>query len=89
MPKKHDHIYTSFVNYDEETDMATARCECGSTLHFPSQAKNRISAWSAYPDSSGNREVLSVAADDKRLVDLEPYAEAHGRRRGRRVGGHD
>ena len=22
MAKKHDHIYTSFVNYDEETDAA-------------------------------------------------------------------
>ena len=67
MPKKHEHIYTSFVGYDEKTDMVSARCECGSTIHFPSRAKNRVNAWSAYPNSDGTREVVRVAADENRL----------------------
>jgi len=41
MPRKHKHFYTKFVSHDKETDMATAQCECGSTIDFPSQAKNR------------------------------------------------
>jgi hypothetical protein len=65
MPKEHEHIYTSFVDYDENTDMATARCECGSTLHFPSQAKNRVSAWSAYPDKFDS--VVKTHVDQERL----------------------
>ena len=64
MPKKHEHIGTVFVSHNKDTDITTARCECGALCSFPTLAKNRMSAWSAHVAGA-----VYVAADEKRLVE--------------------
>ena len=60
----HAHVYRKFIGYDAATDTTSAQCDCGSVLHFPSQAKNR-SAWSAH----GAGKVETPADKTARFVD--------------------
>ena len=77
MPKKHEHIHTIRQSYDKETDMITARCECGSETTIARLAKNRTTtAWSAYPDRFD--KVAETPVDQERFED-DTMDETDGR----------
>tara|TARA_R110001583_G_scaffold69336_3_gene196633 strand:- start:169 stop:525 length:357 start_codon:yes stop_codon:yes gene_type:complete len=72
MAKEHIHIYTTRRSYDEETDLITARCDCGSETTTALHAKNRTTtAWSAYPDQWGGksepRHAVKTPVDQERF----------------------